>query len=897
MRGDISPPHIFMEKLYIIDALNVIFRSYYAIGPMTDSHGQSTGALFGFIRTLQKLMRDFSPTHMVVVFDGPDNKAMRTALYEDYKKHRVGMPEDLFPQLELAREFCQKAGLPQLEVPGVEADDTMGSIAQWAGKKNAKVFICTTDKDMCQIVNDKIHLLNVYKDNLHIDPAKVLELHGVRPDQIIDLLALMGDTSDNIPGIAGIGPKTAAKWLQEFGTLDELLAHPEKIPGAKKQQAVIEGKENALISRKLATLHLDVPFPQNESFFFLEEPRVEEIKSFYKQLNFLSLLKEVDASLPPPIDKTPIDYKTIDDETTLHALVEELTQAPTLVIDTETTHLHPLRAQLVGLSFSQKSGQGWYVPMNGQLGKARALALLRPLFISDSIGWIAHNMKYDLHVLKNEGVDLPKIAFDTMVASYLVSPHNPRHNLDQLSLEKFGKVKIPIEQLIGKGQKQISMAEVAIEKVAEYACEDADYTFRLYELFLKELQKHDLTTVMQTIELPLLPVLFKMERRGIHIDLQKIADLSKELHQELDEIRSRIFSFAGMEFNLNSPKQLGEVLFEKLQIKGGKKTATGYSTSADVLENLKDASPIMPLLMQYRLLEKLRSTYVDSLPHEVLPPSNHIHCTFNQSVAATGRLSCQNPNLQNIPIRSLEGRKIRTAFIPSQPSFSLVSADYSQIELRLLAHLSEDPALITAFAQGEDVHAYTASLVFNIPLHQVSDDMRHVAKAVNYGILYGQSAFGLSQQLTISPKEASSFIDTYFQRYGRVKDFLEFCKESVRKLGYALTITGRKRPIPDIHNKNAMIRAAAERLAVNTPLQGAAADLIKLAMIELDQRLEEQKELGSLLLQIHDELILEGPDTSMTALAELTKSCMQSVMKFKVPLVVDISIGKNWGEC
>ncbi len=885
-----------MKTLYIIDAVNFIFRSYYAIGPMTGPQGQSTGALYGFIRSIYKLMRDFSPSHLVAVFDGPDNKKQRTAIYAGYKEHRTGMPEDLFPQLELAHKFCVNAGIPHLEPPGVEADDAMGSIAVWAASQGVKVYICTSDKDMCQLVNDDIHLLNVYKDNLEIDASKVVELFGVRPDQIVDLLALMGDASDNIPGVEGVGPKTAALWLQEFGTLDELLAHPEKIQGAKKKQSLIDGKENALLSRRLASLDLHVPFPKAQDFFHLQEPDLPAIRELYQSLNYLSLLKELDqkaaaASAPATT------YEIIDDEARLKQLVSELSSKEFLVIDTETTSLEPMRARLVGLSFSAEPAQAWYIPMNGKVGKTAALELLRPLLSSRSIGWIGHNLKYDLHVMANEGICLEKIASDTMIASYLLSPQSGRHSLDQLSLEKFGKVKIPIENLIGKGQKQISMDQVPLPDIGEYACEDADYTYRLHVLLSEELKKNELLSILQTIELPLLPILFNMERRGIRIDRLVLQDLSKDLHQGIDLLREQIFVIAGGEFNLNSPKQLGEILFEKLGIKGLKKTTTGYSTSADVLEKLKDSSPIIPLILQYRLLEKLRSTYVDALLSESLQPNDHIHCTFNQSVTATGRLSCQDPNLQNIPIRSPEGKKIRSAFIPSQTGFSLLSADYSQIELRLLAHLSDDPALITAFSQGEDVHTYTASLVFGIPLREVSDDMRHLAKAVNYGIIYGQSAFGLSEQLGISSKEASSFIHTYFSRYEKVKDFLEFCKESTRATGRAVTITGRKRPIPDIHSKNPIIRAAAERLAVNTPLQGTAADLIKLAMIDLEGCLERQKGLGQLLLQIHDELILEGPQHSMAALSEIVSACMQGVMKLKVPLVVDISIGKNWGEC
>lgn len=888
-----------MQKLYIIDAVNFLFRSYYAIGPMTGPDGQSTGALYGFIRSIYKIMRDFSPEHLIAVFDGPDNKARRTKIYKEYKSHRVKMPEDLFPQLQAAIAFCDIAGIPHLEISGVEADDTMGTIAVWAARKNAKSYLCTSDKDLCQLVNEKIHLLNVHKDNLEIDPEKVKEIHGVQPHQVVDLLALMGDASDNIPGVEGFGAKTAAALLEEFGSLDVLLKHPEKVKGEKKQQALREGKEIALLSRELAQLHLDVEIPHEESFYHLRAPELDAVKQFYHQHRFLSLLKELgeEPEKTTPKGAETIRYVTVDEEKELHALVQLLQNEKILVIDTETTDVHPIQARVVGIGLAKKTGEAWYIPCNGNLGKHRVIKLLSPLFAAKQIGWVGHNIKYDMHILAHEDVYLERIVFDTMVASYLLTPQSQRHNLDDLSLEKFGKKKIPIESLIGKGQKQISMDAVPIEQVAAYCCEDADYTLRLYELFSQELKQEGLEEVMNTIEMPLIPVLFRMEQRGIRLDIHKLKELSASLRKRLDLLQEEVFSIAGESFNLNSPKQLSVILFEKLGIKPPKKTTTGYSTSADVLESLKEESPIIEKLLQYRVLEKLRSTYTDALIEQTLTANEHVHCTFNQSVAATGRLSCQNPNLQNIPIRTPEGKEIRTAFIPSKKSYLMLSADYSQIELRLLAHLSEDPALMKAFNHGEDVHAYTASLVFEVPLNDVTPEMRHQAKAVNFGILYGQGPFGLSQQVGVSQKEAAKFIETYFHRYGKVKQFLEFCKEEARTKGYAITMTGRKRPIPDIHSKNGMIRAAAERLAINAPLQGAAADLIKLAMIDLETKLGSHSHLGKILLQIHDELVLEGPEESIEKLGHLAKTCMEGVFALKVPLVVDISIGKNWGEC
>lgn len=890
-----------MKTLYIIDAINVLFRSYYAIGPMTNNKGESTNALYGFIRSIYKLIAEFSPDYFIAVFDGPDNKKSRTEIYKDYKGHRAGMPEDLVPQLENAHKFCELAGIPMLSVSGVEADDTIGSIAVWAEEFGLDVYICSSDKDLCQLITSHIKVINLHKNNLLIDKKMVEELFGVRPDQMIDYLAIVGDASDNIPGLEGFGPKTAASLLGSFDTLDNILAHPEKVPG-KKQQTLIEGKPIALMSRALATINKEVDFPKNLEFFSLKMPKMQQIEAFYQEMKFLSLLRE----LNPETESHPtaqaakeenVCYQTVDDEDVLIELIQELLKEKEICIDTETTDVRPMSAKLVGIGLGIEPGQAWYVPLNGNIPKERVLKLLKPLLEHPKISFIGHNIKYDLHVLWNEGITLSQIAFDTILASYLISPHVQRHNLDELSLEKFGKVKIPIEELLGKGKKQITMDQVPIAQVTAYCCEDVDYTLRLKQLFEKQLDHLELNKLFNEIEIPLIYVLAKMERAGIYVDLKQLKQMSQELEHSLHQLERAITHLAGETFNLNSPKQLSMVLFEKMGIKPPKKTTTGYSTAADVLESLKEEHPIIKKILDYRALEKLRSTYVDALPLEVSSKTHRIHCTFNQSVAATGRLSCQSPNLQNIPVRSEEGKKIRRAFEPQKPHTLFLSADYSQIELRLLAHLSEDPILIQAFLQGEDIHAFTASLVFMIPIEEVTSEMRSLAKAVNFGILYGQQAFGLSQQIGIEYKEAASFIDAYFERYPKVKEFLELCKQSARKTGKAVTMTGRQRPIPEIHSKNPMIRAQAERLAINTPLQGTAADLIKMAMIEIDTLLQKKPDLGTMILQIHDELIFETPHDQADKLSSHVKKIMEGILSLKVPLVVDISIGKNWAEC
>lgn len=888
-----------MEKIFIVDAVNILFRSYFAIGPMTNPKGESTNALYGFIRSIQKVIKDFSPKHFIAVFDGPDNKTKRTKIFEGYKKHREKMPPDLFQQLERAIEFCNLAGIPTLSVPGVEADDTIGTIARWAEKKGAKVYICSSDKDLCQLVSKHVFIVHLHKDNLVIDEAKVKEMFGVNPNQIVDLLAIMGDTSDNIPGLEGFGPKTASALLNEFGTLDALLAHPEKVPGAKKQEILKRDKEIALMSRQLAELDYTVEFPHEEKFFQLKPHEDAEIRAFYQEMHFLSLLKDLGGEKPKIEHEADekVHYQLVNTLEELEELVSSLKKEKEICIDTETTSIRPLEAEIVGIGLSAHPKHASYIPFNGSLEPNQILECLKPLLENPHIGFYGHNIKYDLHVLQNVGIEIKNISFDTLLASYLLNPQNTRHNLDTLALEKLGKTKISIDSLIGKGKTQVTMREAPIDKVASYCCEDVDYTARLKKLFEKEIEAAGLGNVLEKIELPLLPVLARMERAGIFVDTEKLHKMSKELAHSIEVLEKKIFHMAGETFNISSPKQLSVILFEKMGIKPPKKTATGFSTSADVLESLKDEAPIVHEILEYRTLEKLRSTYVDSLPLQINPRTHRIHCTFNQSVAATGRLSSQDPNLQNIPIRTTAGRKIREAFKPEKPHSSFLSADYSQIELRLLAHLSEDPVLIKAFLDGEDVHAYTASLVFDTPLREVTPEMRYRAKAVNFGILYGQQAFGLSETLGIDYKEAASFIEKYFERYKKVKEYLEFCKEAVRKTGRAVTLTGRQRPIPEITSKNPMIRAAAERLAVNTPLQGTAADLIKIAMIDIDAKLQEKSEWGTMILQIHDELLFESPDHEIEALSSYVKKTMEGVFKLKVPLVVDICIGKNWGEC
>lgn len=899
------------KKFYVLDAVGYLFRSYYAIRPMTNKEGASTHALYGFIRCIQKLLKDFSPEYLIAVFDGENNKKSRTDIYTEYKSHREGMPQDLATQLKLALKFCDLFGLPYLQIPFVEADDTMGTIAKWAEKQGAITYLCSSDKDLCQLVTDHTFVLNTFKDNLVIDKHKVEEMFEVRPDQIIDYLAIMGDTSDNIPGIPGFGPKTAVKLLQEFHTLENLLENVEQVGNKKKQELIKEKKDLALISKKLATIKLDIPIPEEESFFKLRSPDIAKLAEFYKEMNFTSLLKDLqpqeyeqgsfDLGIENP--KHPTEnkdciYHLVDSVKDLEDLCHLLKKSKEICLDTETTELHPMKASLVGIGICLEPGVAYYIPANASLPLPFILEKLKPILEDPSKHFFGHNFKYDYHVLRNYNIDIATISFDTMLASYLLNSDSNRHGLDHLSLEIFQKTKVSFKELVGTGVKQISMLDVPVQDVKNYCCEDVDYTFRLKILFEKQLKEKSLTSVLETIELPLLKVLAEMERRGIFIDVKQLESLAVRLHEQIESLQKSIFEKAGEVFNLNSPKQLSVILYDKLQIPpASKKKQDLRSTSADLLDILKHSYPICGEILQYRALEKLRSTYVETLPTQIYSRTNKIHCTFNQSVAATGRLSCQDPNLQNIPIRSELGKKIREAFKPSNPNYSFISADYSQIELRILAHLTDDPALIKAFENNEDIHRYTASLVFNVSQENVTSEMRHIAKAVNFGIIYGQQSYGLSQQLGISMQEASSFIETYFQRYPKVKEFIEVCKQKALKEGFAATFTGRRRPLPEIHSKNPALRQMAERLAVNTPIQGGQADIIKIAMIEIEKKLKENRSLGYMILQIHDELVFEVPDTHIEETKSLVVSVMENVVKLSVPLTVDVAIGKNWGQC
>ncbi|MEZ5315409.1 MAG: DNA polymerase I [Chlamydiales bacterium] len=886
-----------MKTLYILDVSGYLFRAYFALPPMVSPQGESTNGLYGFIRSILKLFKDFNPEHIIAVFDSPDNKKKRIEIYEKYKANRLRLYEDLPQQIERAKEFCDLIGIPQIQVPEVEADDTMGSIAVWAAAKGTNVYLCTSDKDFAQLVNDRIFILNTWKDNLIIDKKKVEELYGVPPEKIIDLLAIVGDSSDNIPGVKGFGPKTTISLLNEFGSLETLLANADKIKGEKKQKILKEESDIALISKKLATIQIDISFPKEESYFTKTSPDWNRLKEFYIDLGFQTLLKELYSVANQDSLKEESIYHLIEDKIEFQKLLNSLESSKEIAFDILISNQNPLLPEILGLSFSIKAGEGFYVPLNGKMDSTTILNELKKIFSNQNLVFFGHHVKDHLHALAKHGIEIKNVNFDTILAFYLLHAESRRHSLESLILQYLGKVKNPIEDLIGSGKKKINLSDISIEQASHYCCQNVDNIFQLKKVLKEEIHKEHFDKILYETELPIMHVLAKMERSGIYLDREELMDLSEELKREIHSLEQEIYTLAGETFNINSPKQLAMILFDKMKIQPLKKTLTSLSTRAEILELLAKDYPIAEKILFFRSLEKLRSTYVETLPLNIHPNTNRIHATFNQYITATGRLTCQNPNLQNIPVRSAYGQRIRQAFKPQKKGWSYLSADYSQIELRLLAHLSEDPQLLQAFKHGEDIHAYTASLIFSIPLSTVSPTQRQQAKVINFGIIYGQQAFGLSQELGIDIKKAADFIKAYFERYPLVYKYIELCVQETKKTGKAITMLGRQREIPEIRHHNAMIRHQGERLAINTSLQGSAADLIKLGMLEIDEQIRIRGMQGYLILQIHDELLFECPNEEIDALEPLVRKAMETALPLKVPLVVDVAIGKNWAEC
>ncbi len=882
-------------SLYIIDGNSYIYRAYYAIKNLSTSTGLPTNAVFGFANMLLKVIKEKSPDMVAIAFD-PKGPTRRHTEFKDYKAHRPPMPRDLVPQIPYIHKLVGAFRIPAFVLEGQEADDVIATITHKAASAGITVTVVTGDKDILQLVGPDITVYDTLKDKLY-GPGEVEERFGVPPERVIEIMGLMGDASDNIPGVPGIGEKTARTLISEYGTIENLLTHAENITRPKLRQSLMEHAHLARMSRELARLHDDVPIMIDYDDLKVKEPDNPALLALLRELEFPSLLKYV--ALEPEQEKT---YRSVLGEAELQSLTAALSQADEFSFDTETTALDPLQANLVGISFSIKPHKAWYLPIGHvypdaprQIGLERALTALKPVFANPAVKKIGQNMKYDLLVLGNYGIAVKGLSFDTMIASYLLNPGRPSHGLDALALEFLNYKTTTYADLTGSGKKQIGFHEVDIKRAADYSGEDADITLRLKAILAPRLKDQNLENLFRDIEMPLMEVLVAMERAGVKVDAGFLEKMSKQLERDTAGIVGTIYELAGAEFNINSPKQLADILFGKLQLTPTKRTKTGFSTNVDVLEDLAHLHPLPAEILKYRSLSKLKSTYVDALPAMINPKTGRLHTSFNQTVTATGRLSSSDPNLQNIPVRTDVGRKIRQAFI-AEKSASLISADYSQIELRVLAHMSADPGLIQTFLEDRDVHTATASEIFGLPPDEITPEMRRKAKAVNFGIIYGISAFGLAQDIGVSNVEAKRYITSYFDRYPVVRQFLDQTIEDAKTKGYVTTLFGRRRFIPEITSSTVAVRNFGERTAVNTPIQGTAADLIKLAMIHIHQRLSREKLRSMMILQVHDELVFEVPDEEIEIMRRLIKEEMEGVVQLAVPIRVDLGIGKNWDE-
>jgi DNA polymerase-1 len=894
-----SPP-----TLYLIDGNSSIYRLYYAIQtPLSTSTGLPTEAILGFSRIILKLLKEEKPEYMAVVFDAAA-PTFRHELFTAYKAQRPRMPSDLVQQIPYIKRFIRALNIPILEIPGYEADDVIGTLAKKAEQMGIRTIIFSPDKDFLQLVSDKIQVVSERMGHRVLyDVEKVKERYGVEPEKIPDVLGLMGDQSDNVPGVPGIGEKTAGKLIQEYGSVEELLRNVDKIKNARQRENLKQYGEVALKSKELVTLNTHVPVEWNLEEFRLSEPNRSELIPLLQELEFQSILKEM---IPEEkIENNPSrEYITVLSHSQLDKVINALKASQGFAIDTETTHPEPMWAKLVGISFSVKPHQAFYIPVGHTYEKApvqldlkEVLTKLKPLLEDAQIAKYGQNMKYDKIVLANYGIDLQGLDFDTMIASYLLNPSRHTHNLEDITLEYLGyKRNLTYKQVVGSGVKAITMDQASIDQVACYSCEDADLVFQLTQCLRPQLQQKNLEKLFYQVEMPLVEVLAQMERNGVRIDLDLLSVLSQELDHELERLSSEIYTLAGVEFNVNSPKQLGEILFEKLKLPVIRKTKTGYSTDVDVLEELAKGHPLPSKILEYRQLSKLKSTYVDALPKMVHPQTGRIHTSYNQTVTATGRLSSSDPNLQNIPIRTPIGRRIRQAFIPAD-GYLLLSADYSQIELRILAHLSGDEKLIEAFRRDEDIHTRTAIEVLGVKdASEMTPELRRKAKAVNFGIIYGIGSFSLSKDLGISTKEAQQYINNYFARYVGVKRYLDKMIEKARTEGYVTTLLNRIRYIPEIKSKDWSTRQFGERTAINTPIQGTAADMIKLAMIRIHRQLKEKFPEVKMILQVHDELVFEVPENQVELVKSLVKEGMETVLELSVPIKVDIHVGRNWND-
>jgi len=954
------------KKLFLLDAYALIYRAFFAMSknPRMNSKGVNTSAVMGFLNSLYEILQKEKPTHIGVAFDVAGT-AQRQAEYSEYKANREKMPDDLRDSIPYIIRLIEAFNIPVYGVEGYEADDVIGTLSKKAEKQGFTTYMMTPDKDFGQLVTDKILL---YKPAKFGEPAQVwgpkevCERYGIQePKQLIDILGLWGDAADNIPGIPGIGEKTAAILVGKYGSVENLIAHADELKGKQKEN-VINFAEQGLMSKALATINLEVPVDLDEEELKAKDPDVPALMALFEELEFKTFAKRfledykgkhgVDSPLPSfqkgntnapsergagqPTgasggsqqsdlfssnetldlfnqgdnsgilefsDKDSVktvlhDYQLVESDADIKALVVLLSKQKQFVFDTETTNIDVYSAELVGLSFAIKAHEAWYLSMPADQQECqKKLELLRPLFEDESILKIGQNLKYDISMLAQYGISVKGKLFDTMLAHYLLEPEQ-RHNMDYLAEVYLNYLTIPIEDLIGKGRQQKTMREVPVELVKEYAAEDADITLQLYEKLMPLLKENGVEKLFYEIEMPLVPVLSRMEANGVRIDTENLQQISEAFGIEIHKIEEEIYKAAGMPFNIASPKQLGEVLFERLCIdEKAKKTKTGqYATGEDVLQKLSHKHPIIQMILDYRSFTKLKSTYLDALPALVNPKDGLIHTSYNQAVTATGRLSSNNPNLQNIPVRTEKGREIRRAFVPRSPQYTLLAADYSQIELRIIAHLSQDPAMVADFNLGHDIHAATAAKVFHVPMDQVTKEQRSRAKAVNFGIIYGMSAFGLAERMELSRSEAADIIKKYFEEYAGIKEYMNRSIALARERGYAETILGRRRYLRDINGANSVVRGFAERNAINAPIQGSSADMIKIAMIGIHQELERLKMQSKMILQVHDELVFDAHLDELDTLKSIVNDKMVNALPLSVPVVVEMNTGANWLE-
>ena len=900
-------PQQTKENLILIDGSSFLFRAYHAVPPLTNPKGEPTNAIYGVSNMLRKLISDYKSDYITVVFDAP-GKTFRNDLYDQYKAHRPPMPDDLRVQIQPLHDLIRAMGLPLIMESGVEADDVLGALAQHAAQQGFNVIISTGDKDMAQLVTEDIILENTMS-NTRLDIQGVIDKFGVRPEQIIDYLALMGDSSDNIPGVPKVGPKTASKWLEQYQTLENLVANADKITG-KIGENLRASLAQLPLAKQLTTIKCDLNLPYDMADLKRRPIIIDTLKSLLTELGFFSWLKTLDNHVevvvienekPALIQST---YETILTQPHFNQWLERLENAPLFAFDTETTSLDYRKARIVGVSFSVTPGSAAYIPLAhdypqvpDQLDRTEILEQLRPLLENPNKAKLGQNLKYDAHVLANHGIALRGIAHDSMLESYVLNSTATKHNMDDLAKAYLGVTTIQYEEVAGKGVKQIPFQEVPIEQAAPYAAEDADITLQLHQTLMTQLEQHpSLLSLYTDIEIPLISVLARIENNGVLIDTGMLFQQSLELASHIITLEQQAHDLAGHTFNLSSPKQIQEILYDQQKLPILKKTPKGQpSTEESVLQELALNYPLPKLILDYRSLSKLKSTYTDKLPQQVDDNTGRIHTSYHQAVAATGRLSSSDPNLQNIPIRSEEGRKIRQAFI-APTGYKILAADYSQIELRIMAHLSADTGLLNAFSAGEDVHKATAAEVFGVALDQVTNDLRRSAKAINFGLIYGMSAFGLAQQLGLSRSQAQTYIDLYFARYPGVKNYMDSIREQAREQGYIETVFGRRLYLPEIKSRNAARRQYAERTAINAPMQGTAADIIKRAMINTDQWLLNDKPDAKMIMQVHDELVFEVAENKIAEYSAIIRTLMCSAADLNVPLIVDIGVGDNWDE-